>query len=478
MSTFSGLNAATSALFAQQRGLDVTGQNIANVNTEGYSRQRAELRSVGGATVPAVFSVSNQVGQGVSADTVIRIRDAFLEGRGQAEHASTASLTVTQGTLAQIEDAFREPGDTGLQSQLDDMWAGWADLAKETDQQGSGARAQVLERTRTVVDSMHTTSKTLDQQWMQTRDNLGTMVDQVNATATTIADLNQAIKRGMAGGLPVNELADKRDVLVMQLSEQVGATSALRDDGTMTVSVPGATLVDGTSTIKLQLVGAHTQAEAAGDPPRIITAPGGTTIRPSGTAEGDIKAMTDLIPRYQASLDAIARQLAGQLNTAHQSGYDTTGAAGTPLLDDGTGTGYAAVDPSTITASNIRLRVTDVSQLAAASIPTTATGGVVSTDRGNASAMYQLRLSTTGADANYRKMIVGLGVEASVATSNMNTQSVISTQVDGARESTSGVSIDEEMTNMLQYQHAYSAAAKLVTAIDETLQTLLNMVGH
>ena len=477
MSTFSGLNTATSALFAQQRALDVTGQNIANVNTPGYSRQRAELVSVGGATVPAIFSVSDQVGQGVSADTITRIRDAFLEKRAQGEHAATESLTVTQDALSQIEDAFREPGDTGLQSQLDKMWAGWGDLAKETDQQGTGARAQVLERTRTVVDSLHTTSAALDQQWMQDRDSLGALVQDVNASASTIADLNQAIKRGLAGGLPVNELADKRDALVMKLSEQIGATSALKDDGTMTVSVPGATLVDEISTIKLTLQG-QTTPSGPGGRPSIVTQPGGTTIHPSGTAEGQLSAMNELIPRYRTQLDGIAQQLAQQLNTAHQAGYDQTGAKGVPLLDDGTGTGATAVDPSTVTAANIRLRVTDVAQLAAAALPTTATGGVVSSDRGNASAIYQLRLGSGSPDADYQKMIVALGVESSVASGNLKTQGVISTQVDAARESVAGVSIDEEMTNMLQYQHAYSAAAKLVTTIDETIQTLLNMVGR
>ena len=116
MSTFSGLNTATTALWAQQRGLDVTGQNIANVNTAGYSRQRVDLQSVGGSTVPAVFSTSDQVGQGVNADSVIRIRDAFLESRAQTESASTAQMTVTDDTLAQIEQAFREPGDSGIQA--------------------------------------------------------------------------------------------------------------------------------------------------------------------------------------------------------------------------------------------------------------------------------------------------------------------------------------------------------------------------
>src|SRR6185312_14035957 len=111
MSTFGSLNAATTALWAQRRALDVTGQNIANVNTEGYSRQRVDLRAIGGSVVPAFFSTSPGIGAGVSADDVTRIRDAFLEGRGHIETANKAAMTVQADSFEQIESAFREPGD-------------------------------------------------------------------------------------------------------------------------------------------------------------------------------------------------------------------------------------------------------------------------------------------------------------------------------------------------------------------------------
>jgi flagellar hook-associated protein 1 FlgK len=102
----------------------------------------------------------------------------------------------------------------------------------------------------------------------------------------------------------------------------------------------------------------------------------------------------------------------------------------------------------------------------------------VSGDNQMADAIHQLRLSSTGADASYRKMIVGLGVDASSATSRLTAQSVISDQVDSSRESVSGVSIDEEMTNMLAFQHGYQAAGRLVTAIDEMLDQLINHTGR
>jgi flagellar hook-associated protein 1 FlgK len=181
--------------------------------------------------------------------------------------------------------------------------------------------------------------------------------------------------------------------------------------------------------------------------------------------------MTTTIPGYKAQLDDIAAQLARDVNAVHQTGYDLDGKPGGRVFDGGPGA-------TTVTAATIRVAITSERQLAAAKLSPTAAGGAVSGDNQVADALYQLRLGTAGVDANYRKMIVGLGVEAATATNNLSTQSVISTQVDAARESVSGVSIDEEMSNMLQFQHAYSAAARMITTIDETLDVLINHTGR
>ncbi|MGY1808908.1 flagellar hook-associated protein FlgK [Blastococcus sp. SYSU D00669] len=470
--TFGGLNTARTALWANQRGMDVTGQNLANMNTVGYSRQRAELQSLGGTAVPAVHAVSSNVGEGVNAEKIARIRDVFLESRGQLEHATTATLTVADDTLAEIEDAFREPGAHGVQSQLADMWSAWGDVHSNSTE--PGARTQVLQRTETLVSGMRTTRAALDQQWAGNYASLGTLVDDVNATAASIADLNAQIRRSTQAGLASNELADKRDMLIMELADKVGATSSPAGDGSLTVSVGGVTLVNGDKTITLALQGADDPDLLGSDPPRIVTSPAGVVVRAGGTAEGQLTALTSTIPKYREAIDDLARQLATDLNAAHTAGYDLAGAAGEPLLDDGTGT--LPVDPATITAANLRLRISDPAKLAAASLSPTAVGGTPSADNANADKIYELSLKTGGVDANYRQMIVGLGVDAQTASNRLTTQSVISTQVDASREAVAGVNLDEEVTNMLQYQHGYAAAGQLVSAINSMLDTLINMV--
>jgi flagellar hook-associated protein 1 FlgK len=154
------------------------------------------------------------------------------------------------------------------------------------------------------------------------------------------------------------------------------------------------------------------------------------------------------------------------VNTTHSGGYDLDGNPGTDLLGP---------TPGPITAQNISVLVTDPRRVAASSLPPSASGPVLNSS--NADAISQLRLSPTGADASYRGMIVELGVQAAVSERNLGIQQVITTQVDASRESVAGVNLDEEMTNMLSFQHAYSAAGRLVTAIDETLDALINRTG-
>jgi flagellar hook-associated protein 1 FlgK len=469
VSTFSGLNTAMTALWAQQRGLDVTGQNIANVNTVGYSRQRAELQSVGGNVVPAIYAVSNQVGQGVDADKVIRIRDAFLEARAQVEGASTARMTAQDDALAQIEQAFREPGTTGISQKLTEVFTAWNDVANHPTE--DGARAAVLNKTATLVAEVRTANSTLDTQWVQTRESLDALTQDVNATAKSIAELNVAIKRGTQSGLPVNELSDKRDGLVLELATAIGATSTPGDDGQVNVLVAGSTLVSGGSALGLKAVGTIDPRAAAVGNPGFVLDPGGTPVIVGGTAGGKVAALTQTIPKYQAALDGVAQQLAKELNAVHMAGYDKQGVAGEPLL--ASDSGPLPVDLAAVTAANLTLRITDTAKVAAASV-----GPGASSDGGNATAMSKLKELAEGTAVTYRKLIVSLGVEASVATSDLKTQTVIRSQVDASRESVSGVNLDEEMANMLQFQHAYSAAARMITTVDEMLDVLINRTGR
>ena len=357
MSTFSGLNAATTALWTQRRALDVTGQNIANVNTDGYSRQRADMQAIGGSPVPAFYSTSSGIGAGVSADSITRIRDAFLEGRGHTEHANIARLTAESEAYLQVEAAFREPGDTGIQSLMGEMWSAWGDV--DNGPHELSTRGAVLEKLQTLVGGLQFSHASMGTQWKQTRENLSVLVDDVNKAAESVAKLNQAIQRATQSGLPANDLTDQRDLLIMKLSDQVGAVVRPADDGMLDVVVGGMALVTGNTASALALAGTLSPDTVAADPPRLVTASGGFTVRPGGTAAGHLNTLKVIIPDARAELDAFANNLATALNTAHGAGYDLDGNIGTPILGPSSGP---------LTASSISVLITDRRKIAASAV--------------------------------------------------------------------------------------------------------------
>jgi flagellar hook-associated protein FlgK len=252
----------------------------------------------------------------------------------------------------------------------------------------------------------------------------------------------------------------------MKLSEQMGATVRPNKDGMLDVVVGGMTIVAGTTSTALAVAGTFDPDTTGADPVKVVTAAGNYTVKVGGTAEGQQNSLNTIIPKSRADLDSIAVNLATAMNAQHVKGYDLDGNPGTDLLGSSGGP---------LTASSITVLITDERQVAASLQPPVA--GVPSLDSSNADAIAQLRQSPAGADAQYRAMIVALGVQAAVTDRNLGIQQVITTQVDAARESVAGVNLDEEMSNMLSFQHAYSAAGRLVTAIDETLDVLINRTG-
>src|SRR5512139_4341321 len=212
MSSFSGLSIALSSLYAQRRGLDVTGQNIANTNTDGYTRQRVNLQSVGGPVTPAMWSIWRGGGAGVEVTDVQRLQNAFLEARGRTEHMQSAYLTDQARMQAAIEEVFNEPSDTGLQAQLSVFWNSWQDVSNRPSD--TAARQQLIQQGATVADTLNNSYQALDSLWSTTRDQLDSVVAEINRTASSVAELNAAIIRMKGSELPYADLADQRDLLV------------------------------------------------------------------------------------------------------------------------------------------------------------------------------------------------------------------------------------------------------------------------
>lgn len=448
MGTFDTLNVGLSALYAQRRAIDVAGQNIANVNTEGYSRQRAEMVAESGPVVPALFSRYEGTGQGVRSVDVLRMRDQFLESRAHQEHATSSYLQRMQVTMGRVELAYAEPSDTGLAAQMADFWAGWDDVGLNPSD--PAARSQLLERAGTLTASFRQLDSSLAALGAASVEQLSSMVQEVNAVAHRIAELNGTIRSAVASGLNANDLMDQRDLLAMQLAGQVGATVRPADDGGLDVYVGAMALVRSTAVEELAVQIAPAPANTA----TVVWADDGLTATVGGEAQGLLETNNVVVPGQRAELAAVAQQLHDDVNAIHVTGFDQNGAAGVAFFQMGPN----GIEVNPAVAGDPRL-------VAASANPGAIDGSVA-----------QQLATQTGPDALYRQMVVRLGVASQTTNRRVEVQETITSQLDAARESEAGVNIDEEMTNLVAYQHAYDAAARFVSVVDGMLETLIGMV--
>ncbi|MFI7596963.1 flagellar hook-associated protein FlgK [Actinoplanes sp. NPDC049681] len=454
-SSFGGINTALSSLYAQRRGLDVTGQNIANANTEGYTRQRVNMTSQVGSMSAAMYARTDGVGTGVAVTDVQRMRDEYLENRGRAEHATDSYLKSQSAAYVAIEDSLGEPGDTALATQLRDMWGSWSDVANNP--QLAAPRSALIQQSATVADRLNASHEALAQQWKVNGNQMDAYVDEINGTARSIAKLNDSIVKANASGLTVSELEDQRDVLAMRLSELTGAGAAKRENGSMDVFIGGQNLVTGTTVRDVEFVGAKRLEDQGSDPVQLQWTDIKKPVQAGGTVGAAIDVMTTVIPDLAADLDSVAKNLIDTVNATHRTGYSTDGSTG---LDFFGGT----------TAGDIKVLVTDPDKVAIS-----ATAGTL--DNSIADKIADIGDAPGGPDRQYQGIIGKLGVDSQGSARRAEIQSVVTEQVDSAREGESGVNLDEEMTNLLTYQRGYEAASRVLTTIDSMLDQLINRTG-
>ena len=457
------LSSAVTAMQAERKALEVTGQNIANANTDGYTRQRAMMQAVGGSVIPAMYSKSDGVGSGVTVSDVQRLQDTFLEQRANTESGTLANLQGSQRTLTDIENSFGEPGANGLQALFSTFWNGWDDVANNPSD--SAARTALIGDGQSLAAGLNDAATSMDAQWTSSKESLQSTVEQVNGAAANIASLNKAIVAATQAGNQPNDLMDQRDTLIRQLATMVGVTTKPNLNGSTDVLIGGSALVQGSLSRQLQVGGASALDQASATP---VTLSWADTGAPAGGASGQVGAfLTSLnttLPSYSSQLDAVAASLVAAVNTQHAAGYDLNG-----------NKGGAFFDPTKTTAATITVTLTDPKLVAASAVaPTTDASGnpVVSYDGSNAQAMA--KLAGTGADAAYRQLIVGLGSQSQAAQQKVDTQQNVVQQVQASRDSAAGVNLDEEQTNLITYQQAYNAAADYLNVINSVLDTLIN----
>ncbi|CEP68858.1 Flagellar hook-associated protein, FlgK [Moorella glycerini] len=465
--TFFGFNTALRGMQAQQRGIYTTAHNIANANTEGYTRQRVVLATLPAYPVPSMNHPGGtgwQIGTGVDSQETRRLRDEFLDTQIRRETGSLGQWEQVQDVLKQVEIVFNEPSDTGLSTLMSQFWAAWQELSKYAE--SSPVRTTVVETANALAEAFNHSFQQLATIMDDINQTVELKVTEINSLAQQIADLNGQIKNIIAVGDQPNDLMDQRDLLLDRLSKIIDFTITTSSNGTITITLGGGGNlvegVDGSTIHELQSSGSAVSWVEATQPALNIS---------NGELFGLQKAKSE-VDTYITNLDTLVSELATAVNNIHTSGDDLSGTAGENF--------FVANGGGPITAGNIQVNPnikTNVTKIAAAS-----SGGGPG-DGSNALAIAQLQhelipgLSNTTFDDYYKNFTAKLGVDAHEAVRMTTNQGVLVDQLTNRKESISGVSLDEEMASMLQYQRAYEAAARMITTLDSMLDKIINGMG-
>jgi len=549
--SFFGLNVAVRGLFAAQRNLDIVNHNLNNVNTEGYSRQRA-IQSA--ARPMALFDGTGMMGTGAQVTGVQRIRDEYLDFKYWSENINLGEWSAKQEALSDIEVMFNEPSDSGFTAIMSDFYDALQELSK--DPSSEAVRALVRERGVTLTNFFNNMATHLETLQQDINYRIQTKVEEINSYAVQIQQLNRQIYITELDGNTANDMRDQRTVLVDKLSKLVnidvsevvyGKLPDGRDDKHFVISISGKTLVDHFQISKLEVVQRDASKKVNDEDVNNLYEVRWADGNALNVKGGELRGYLDVrdgneglagsngiaspnykgIPYYQRKLNEFVRVFARafnegyvdvdgdrQFDLAEVTGLGHAGGYGYNTTDTGfrfftmTGIGNKSIstaeflsgapaiaDPSDPTDPNYEAyhnyvydqyeKLTAKNFAVSLDILQDFNKITTSGEPGEAgnieilNSILQLRknsdLFSEGAPEDFMKSLVaGLGVDSQQAVNYKSNQKVIVDQITNRRLSESGVSIDEELANLIKYQQAYNASARMIKTMGEIYETLIN----
>lgn len=492
-----GFNTAVSGLLASQRALYVTNHNIQNMTTEGYSRQVAKQRATNPMNLPGV----GFLGTGTEIYDVVRMRDSYVDFKYWNENAPKGEWEVKKDKLMEIEKLLGEPSDSSFRQYLDDFFSSINNLS--TNPSNYSYREPVKEAALALTKHINETAKRLDNLQKDTIFSIDTKVKQVNDIAHQISSLNVQIYGLEIDGKAANDLRDKRELLVDELSKIANVKVDESAEGKYRVSISGVSIVDHDYVSPIEY---KKEDPMDSDSNRILQWQNGGKLDLKG---GELKGLIELvegegkvdengkgciyrgIPFYQEKLDDFASNFAKKINEVHMNGYgykkDKKGILFFTKDEEKTPLNLASNDDydySKITAMNISVSgdiLEDVGYIAVAQ-----DNGNDVDDNRNLLEILALReskdfftgeMSKGTPDDFIKSMLSNLAVDSMQAQRMDSTQELIINNIIKRRQSESGVSENEEMGNMVRFQHVYSASARMITTLDAILDVTINRLG-
>ncbi|MEK4360392.1 flagellar hook-associated protein FlgK [Paenibacillus sp. FSL M7-1455] len=517
-STFHSIEVGKRGILAQQTALNTTGQNVTNANTPGYSRQTVHLEASRPLFYPGLLmsTAPGQLGMGVEATSITRVRDLLLDVQYRNQNTDQATWAVKQETLSNIEGIINEPSEDSIATSISEFWNAWQQLSKNPSATDLSARTVVQQKAIALTETFNHIASQLSMLKDNITEKINVKVNEANNYITQISDLSLMIARIEGLGDNANDLRDKRDLLVDQLSK-LGNVQVTETDDNYQVIFGTTAVVDGQTSTQITAADAAnlTKGEIAGyfqsrdvhvaeyakqldimantlaTGKVEVTLPAGSMIPPGVTIPN---AQFD--PNVPGKLAADVKYTVDGLNGLHKLGYTLADPA-TPGKDF-----FVTSDNSNaFTAANIRVNsdiLADLKNIAASMRTETVTAnGVTQTKvlQGNGDLALLIAglaekkfnfnpnnnngaLSAEGTFGGYLQSVIAqLGTDTDHAAKMMDNGTLLVQHADNLRQSVSSVSLDEEMSDLIKFQHAYSASSRIITSMDEMLDKLINGTG-
>ena len=453
------LNIAAQSLDAEQTAIQTTTNNIANVNTPGYSREVANFEDN-----PPVEIGNLTLGSGVDISQVTSLRDAVLDLRVNQETQQQGALNSLVSSGQQIQSLFNETSGAGLQAPLTAFFNSLSALSANPSDPST--RQAVLTAAQNLASAFNQTSNNLTQ--IQQGEDLSVTqsVSQINTLTSQLAAVNVQVVAATGAGQNSGPLVDQQQQLLNQLSNLIDVSSINAGNGSLTLTTSsGAPLVVGGQSFQLT-----TQANpTTGFQDVYSQGTDITTAITGGELAGEIQTRDQQIPSILSSLDSLASTLATAVNTQNAQGYDLNGNAGGNIFVPPPAGGVGA-------AASLAVAITDPSLIAASGGPAPGSAG----DNTNANALLAIQNQTIDSGQTplnaYSNLVFQIGNQVSTAQSNQNSGSLVLQQLQNLQAGVSGVDINEESANLIRFQSAYTASAQISGIIDTLLQTTIDMV--
>ncbi|MGM0754084.1 MAG: flagellar hook-associated protein FlgK [Bacillota bacterium] len=514
-STFMGLETAKRGMYTQQGALYTTGHNISNANTPGYTRQRVNFAQTEPYPAPSMNrpQIPGQIGTGVEAGSIQRVRDSFLDTQYRGENNKLGYWDTKMEAMKKMEEVMNEPSDSGLSKTMDMFWQSLQDLA--VNPTNSGARSVVRQRGIAVAETFNYLSSSLTSVRNDLKNELSVSETQINSLTRQIDNINKQIAEVEPHGYLPNDLYDERDRLIDELSKQVtiktsyqsnGGGSSPMAEGSVTITLVGkdgknpVDLVDKSGAKELSL-------SFNGDQDTVDSVTiGGETIAINdflSKGEGKLRALVDTYgfenEKGEAEgsyvtmlqeLDSMAFEFAKAFNEQHQQGVtaeqinNPTSISETPKFFQDSKDPSLDLDPDNKEGFAQRIQIADelsnLDNIATASADNPTLG-----DATNVLALADIITTTklpygekeSSFQGHFESVIGRMAVESQESLRLASNSNVLRSAVDERRMSVSGVSLDEEMTDMIKFQHAYNASARMITLQDEMLDKIINGMG-